>query len=225
MKNNQSGRSMIEMIGVIAIIGILTVGGIAGYSKGMEMWRINRTSNQISQIVANIRALYRGQMDFRGLDSEKNYTAIDRTHMFPPEMGSEGNYQNPFSGKVELYTSGYLMSSTNTDDDSGEVTREVDKLAFMLVYHGLPKSACLGLATKDWGTGSAGGLVAMSVNTSLDDITAHNCRKTIVAGHKSGNTITPGAAIICEGQGLLSPTDLSSVCNLETNNTLYFKYY
>ncbi len=31
-----SGRSMLEMIGVLAIIGILNVGGIAGYSKAME---------------------------------------------------------------------------------------------------------------------------------------------------------------------------------------------
>ena len=28
---NQSGRSMIEMLGVLAIIGVLSVGGIAGY--------------------------------------------------------------------------------------------------------------------------------------------------------------------------------------------------
>ena len=32
MKINESGRSMIEMLGVLAIIGVLSVGGIAGYS-------------------------------------------------------------------------------------------------------------------------------------------------------------------------------------------------
>lgn len=36
MKNNQIGRSMIEMLGVLAIIAVLSVGGIAGYSKAME---------------------------------------------------------------------------------------------------------------------------------------------------------------------------------------------
>ena len=36
------GRSMIEMLGVLAIIGVLSVGGIAGYSKAMEMWKINK---------------------------------------------------------------------------------------------------------------------------------------------------------------------------------------
>ena len=33
--NNEKGRSMIEMLGVLAIIGVLSVGGIAGYSKAM----------------------------------------------------------------------------------------------------------------------------------------------------------------------------------------------
>ena len=30
-KNEQTGRSMVEMLGVLAIIGVLSVGGIAGY--------------------------------------------------------------------------------------------------------------------------------------------------------------------------------------------------
>ena len=31
----QSGRSMVEMLGVLAIIGVLSVGAIAGYSKAI----------------------------------------------------------------------------------------------------------------------------------------------------------------------------------------------
>ena len=44
-----AGRSMIEMLGVLAIIGVLSVGGIAGYSKAMEKWKIN----QVWQICRN----------------------------------------------------------------------------------------------------------------------------------------------------------------------------
>lgn len=42
-KNGEKGRSMIEMLGVLAIIAVLTVEGIAGYSKAMEKWKINKT--------------------------------------------------------------------------------------------------------------------------------------------------------------------------------------
>ena len=44
------GRSMIEMLGVLAIIGVLSVGGIAGYSKAMEMWKISKQKQQIAEI-------------------------------------------------------------------------------------------------------------------------------------------------------------------------------
>ncbi len=46
----QLGRSMIEMLGVLAIIGVLSVGGIAGYSKAMEMWKISKQKQQIAEL-------------------------------------------------------------------------------------------------------------------------------------------------------------------------------
>ena len=48
----QYGRSMIEMLGVLAIIGVLSVGGIAGYSKAMRMWRSNIQRNMIAEFIA-----------------------------------------------------------------------------------------------------------------------------------------------------------------------------
>ncbi len=38
---NESGRSMVEMLGVLAIIGVLSIGGIAGYSMAMNRYRAN----------------------------------------------------------------------------------------------------------------------------------------------------------------------------------------
>ncbi len=48
---NPLGRSMIEMLGVLAIIGVLSVGGIAGYSKAMEKWKINKTIGEYSMLI------------------------------------------------------------------------------------------------------------------------------------------------------------------------------
>ena len=49
MRNNkyESGRSMVEMLGTLAIIGVLSIGGIAGYSYGMDKYRCNQTINDI----------------------------------------------------------------------------------------------------------------------------------------------------------------------------------
>ena len=41
-KFNEIGRSMVEMLGVLAIIGVLSVGAIAGYSKAMMKYKLNK---------------------------------------------------------------------------------------------------------------------------------------------------------------------------------------
>ena len=48
---SQSGRSIIEMLGVLAIIGVLSVGGIAGYSKAMEKWKINKLLDEYTMLL------------------------------------------------------------------------------------------------------------------------------------------------------------------------------
>ncbi len=48
-KKSQSGRSMVEMLGVLAIIGVLSVGGIAGYSLSMRRHRANGVVDYISK--------------------------------------------------------------------------------------------------------------------------------------------------------------------------------
>ena len=46
---SQSGRSMVEMVGVLAIIGVLSVGGIAGYSLSMRRHRANGVVDILSK--------------------------------------------------------------------------------------------------------------------------------------------------------------------------------
>ena len=44
---SQSGRSMVEMLGVLAIVGVLSIGGIMEYSYAMDKYRANETVNDI----------------------------------------------------------------------------------------------------------------------------------------------------------------------------------
>ena len=43
-----SGRSMVEMLGVLAIIGVLSVGAIAGYSKAMMKYKLNKQAESFN---------------------------------------------------------------------------------------------------------------------------------------------------------------------------------
>ena len=47
----QGGKSMIEMLGVLAIVGVLSVGGIAGYSKAMEKFKVNKIIGEYNQLI------------------------------------------------------------------------------------------------------------------------------------------------------------------------------
>ncbi|MDR2901726.1 MAG: hypothetical protein LBU87_01270 [Lactobacillales bacterium] len=50
MKNSESGRSMVEMLGVLAIIGVLSIGGIAGYMIAMYRWRANELLDTAAKV-------------------------------------------------------------------------------------------------------------------------------------------------------------------------------
>ena len=45
---NESGRSMVEMLGVLAIIGVLSVGGVAGYKTALNKYRANEVAQAVS---------------------------------------------------------------------------------------------------------------------------------------------------------------------------------
>lgn len=45
--NDESGRSMVEVLGVLAIIGVLSVGGIAGYQSAMDKMTANTIADEV----------------------------------------------------------------------------------------------------------------------------------------------------------------------------------
>ena len=46
-----TGRSMVEMLGVLAIIGVLSVGAIAGYSKAMMKYKLNKHAESFNMLL------------------------------------------------------------------------------------------------------------------------------------------------------------------------------
>ncbi|MBR3913599.1 MAG: hypothetical protein IKJ28_05145, partial [Alphaproteobacteria bacterium] len=45
---NETGRSMVEILGVLAVIGVLSVGGIMGYRFAMDKYRANDIINEVN---------------------------------------------------------------------------------------------------------------------------------------------------------------------------------
>ena len=47
--STDTGRSMVEMLGVLAIMGVLSIGGIAGYRYAMDKYRVNETMDELNR--------------------------------------------------------------------------------------------------------------------------------------------------------------------------------
>ena len=58
MIHNEQGRTMLEMLGVIAIMGIIVYGAIAGINYGMSSYKINQTYSEIQDIIQGVQDLY-----------------------------------------------------------------------------------------------------------------------------------------------------------------------
>ncbi|MDR1025908.1 MAG: hypothetical protein LBL47_00780 [Lactobacillus sp.] len=145
-KSEQSGRSMVEMLGVLAIIGVLSVAGIAGYSKAMAKYKLSKTTDQVSMIVANIRTLYSGQRNYSGLATD----SVVSFGVIPSEMVNGDKVMNAFAGEVTFGTS---------------PVNNVADLAFTVKFAGLNRDACVSLASADWGSDSSSGLVSIQVGS------------------------------------------------------------
>lgn len=146
-KIEQSGRSMVEMLGVLAIIGVLSVGGISGYSKAMAKYKLTKAQDQLSMLLINIRTAFASSSSYEDL-SNKTAVALNivPSDMLPGGLGAtDGKIVNAFSGSVTI----------------SEMTSNAQH--FIIKFDGLGIETCTSLASSDWGTE---GLVSMTVNDS-----------------------------------------------------------
>ena len=62
-KTNELGRSMVEMLGVLAIMGVIMYGAISGIGFGVDMYKINASYNDIEELSQGIIDLYSWSQD------------------------------------------------------------------------------------------------------------------------------------------------------------------
>ena len=111
--NTQSGRSMVEMLGVLAIIGVLSVGAIAGYSKAMMKYKLNKQAEQLSTII-NAVAIYGMQIKSNpvpegSVSRISLIPVLNKLNYIPKEMlkGNTHDYiYDVFNSQIDLM-SGY----------------------------------------------------------------------------------------------------------------------
>lgn len=99
LKTSESGRSLIEMLGTIAIITMLTIGGIAATQTGLAIFRTNTTQDEVEKIINNVYDLYSWQKDFARLDMSRicQNDVLERSC-----NASKTGWDNPFGGTTSV---------------------------------------------------------------------------------------------------------------------------
>ena len=97
-----AGRSMIEMLGVLAIIGVLSVGGIAGYSKAMEQFKINKTIDEYAYLIFG---MMEHLDDIKKLDNGTHLLGfLKAIDLFPASWNYSGiHYEDSLGNIVQIH--------------------------------------------------------------------------------------------------------------------------
>lgn len=124
--NNESGRTMLEMLGVLAIMGVIMYGAIAGIGFGVNMYKINATFNEAEELSQGIIDLYSWRQGYPTADKIVDAVVANDVLSGAEETG-ETSINAPFGDFV-----------ITTTDDAGE--NHFKKFAIQI--NGLPLIAC-----------------------------------------------------------------------------------
>lgn len=198
-KNEQSGRSMVEMLGVLAIIGVLSVGGISGYSKAMAKFKLTKAQDQLSMMIMNIRTAFATSPGYPGLNVT---TAIDYKLVSQEMVASSKALINAFGGTT-------LVSAVKGAD-------KTENGAFQIVFQGLGKDVCVSLATSDWGTDGLLGIGVASTSIAINDDIAAKASTSFKGG---GSLASPNALPLS-----IADVRADSACGSDNTNSITWVY-
>ena len=212
---------MIEMLGVLAIIGVLSIGGMAGYAKMMAQQRINATLQQIQIITAKLSVQGSNGGSYEGLNA---YTAY-RLGALPSEIvdsvdtaNKTATLSNSYAGEVKVEAASITSGTCNSG---------CDYQAYTITYTNLTEQACLALGGSTWNSAQNSSMIGFGVGTAAKEDTI----KAALYQDCEGIEATDGAVAACSGtQSKVSvPIDLDSVttaCACENDDcVLVLKFF
>ena len=148
---NQFGRSMVEMLGVLAVVGVLSIGGIAGYIKASQMLRTSKLKDDLSHLIANVRTMY---------FTQGNYTDISAEHVI--DLGVVPEHM------ISSDRTSIINRLGGTVDFGVAKVKDKETGAFILIFNGLDSETCYSLIIEDWGSDIQTGFLGMTVKKDGD---------------------------------------------------------
>lgn len=128
----QIGRSMTEMLGVLAIIGVLSVGSIAGYSKAMFKYKMNKYALSYNTLLNDLLDI-KNSLDTNGGKNEGGNTIHYYGNFFKklnkiPEgfkYVSDEELKDMFNNSVLIYQYSKMTRYSNPEDFPGGIRTDI----------------------------------------------------------------------------------------------------
>lgn len=142
MKFNELGRSMVEMLGVLAIIGVLSVGAIAGYSKAMMKYKLNKQTEQVNTLISNM-IIYKNDFRYQNGDITQLVPYYKKLNIIPEEMiKGDGDYiYDVFNTRVNV------VYNNQTPNVPGAKPNDFTTLSFLLPESSVNSQICYNIVT------------------------------------------------------------------------------
>ena len=210
MNKTQQGRSMIEMLGVLAIVGVLSVGGIMAYNMAMNKFKTNKQMDQIQLIMTNVKTLFASNSNYKGL----NNGVLVALGVLQAHNQSEANtlssgggqvdVDNAFGGQIYVHSN---EGAVTAGSKGGTLGAALAYGSYTIAIDRIPRSACAVLLNNDWG-GADSGLLDVTVSKGSD------ADKTAIGG---------GETIYVDDNGTVSRKNVAQLATMcLANNALYW---
>ena len=87
-KKHESGRSMIEMVGVLAVMGLITAGAFVLITSALRSQRLSRADDDVSVLVSGTRMLYANTSTFPSVKGQDVLEALGMSKAAAPYGGT-----------------------------------------------------------------------------------------------------------------------------------------
>lgn len=151
----QRGASMIEVLGVLSVVGMISVGLMSGINAMYSQVKVSLTRTQITRIVKNARNVLTVIDDV----ASSTYETVDGVNFFksdqlvkleivdPTDVNGD-SVASPYGGPIKI---GYYVDAPSQEK------------RLVITFQDMPKKPCTDVLKIDWGDDSSSGLTKIVV--------------------------------------------------------------
>ena len=100
---NESGRTMVEMLGVLAIMGVIMYGAITGIGFGVDMYKVTTAYNDVEELAQSVIDMWSWSRSY-GVEGTNLGNTLCAQNSAPVDCTDEPDSQprGPWSNEIEI---------------------------------------------------------------------------------------------------------------------------